>query len=101
MRDSICYIFFCWFFQILTWGMLIYLIVSIMSDTSKNYYPILFFVLSYLVYLILEFCSSVSKYICHKTTQSGIYQKMGTYYRTYPVFQFYCECYITKRGDEK
>ena len=35
----------------------------------------------------------VCKYLCNKTSENGIYQKVGSYFRTYPVFQFYCECY--------
>ena len=93
MKDSQCYNVFCWIFQILTWVMLIWMIVTLAKDTSKNGYSILCFGLSYFVYIILEFCSSVAKYICNKTTEVGIYQKMGSYYRAYPVFKFYCECY--------
>ena len=93
MKDGTCYITFCWIFQVFVWIMLIITIVSFIADISaKTVFLVLFFVF-YIVYIILEFCSSSAKYLCGKTTEAGIYQKIGTYYRTYPVFKFYCECY--------
>ena len=93
MKDSKVYVAFCWIFQILSWAMLIWLIVAILNDVKQKSTPVIAFAICYLIYIILEFCSSTAKYICNKTTQAGIYQKMGEYYRTYPVFRFYCECY--------
>jgi hypothetical protein len=51
------------------------------------------FGISYLVYIILEFCSPTSKYLCNKTSDQGIYQKMGAHFQTPPVITFHCECY--------
>ena len=99
MKDSQTFICFCWLFQILSWVCLIWMIVSYIIDASNKYISLILFIICYIVYIILEFCSSTAKYICHKTTEEGIYQKMGQYYRTYPVFKFYCECfhYETRR----
>ena len=92
MKDSFCFSVVCWVFQILVWAMLIYMIVAIVAGLNLIG-PCTAFGICYLTYIILEFCSSVAKYLCNKTSEGGIYQKMGSYYRSYPVFQFYCECY--------
>ena len=96
MKDGCAYSFFCWLAQILVWATLVWMIASTSSssfdkdDTESSVYC---FAICYVAYLALEFCSSSSKYICHKTTQMGIYDQMGKYYMTYPVIQFHCECY--------
>ena len=51
------------------------------------------FGLFYLVYIILEFCSPTSKYLCHKSSDQGIYYQMGRHFRTPPEIIFHCECY--------
>ena len=93
MSDSTPYKVFCWIFQILSWAMIIWMVIAFVSDVKQKSSPIIAFAICYIIYIILEFCSSAAKYICNKTTVGGIYQKMGDYYRTYPVFKFYCECY--------
>ena len=47
----------------------------------------------YLVYLILEFSSPTSIYLCHKSSCQGMYEKMGQYFQTPPEIKFYAECY--------
>ena len=76
------------------------LIFSIVSE-AKMAGPVIIFCACYIVYIILEFCSSVSKYLCNKTTEGEIYQKMGLYYRTYPYFNFIVNATIMKKGLEK
>ena len=89
-----CYDFFCWFFQICVWMLIIIVIVLIINfNEDNNNIAVGVLVLFYIVYLILEFCSPMSSYLCHKTTDIGIHQKMGEYFRTPPLITFYCECY--------
>ena len=80
-----CYIFFCWLFQICCWGLLI---GGIFSEIS-----FIIFAIIYIIYIILEFCSKTSRYLCNKSTSQGMCEKMGNYFRTPPIIQFYGECY--------
>ena len=90
-EDNCCYNAACWIFQITSWATLIASIIIV----ANNGNPAIFasFGVSYLVYIILEFCSPTSKYLCNKTSDQGIYQKMGQHFRTPPTIAFHCECY--------
>ena len=86
--------FFCWFFQIAVWvgiGVDLYLIIQYGSDNIEIGAGGLGF--AYLVYLILEFCSPTSRYLCNKSSDQGMYVKMGTHFRTPPEIKFHGECY--------
>ena len=62
------------------------------KDPNSIGYFILFGIL-YLIYLILEFCSPTSRYLCHKSSDQRMYSKMGRNFRTPPEICFHCECY--------
>ena len=62
------------------------------KDPNSVGYFVLFGVI-YLIYLILEFCSPTSRYLCHKSSDQGMYSKMGRNFRTPPEICFHCECY--------
>ena len=87
-----CYNTACWIFQILSW---VSIIVSGIMYSKKKENSTAFgsFGLFYLVYIILEFCSPTSKYLCHKSSDQGIYYQMGRLFRTPPEIIFHCECY--------
>ena len=87
-----CYNTTCWIFQILSW---VSIIVSGIMYSKKKENSAAFgsFGLFYLVYIILEFCSPTSKYLCHKSSDQGIYYQMGRHFRTPPEIIFHCECY--------
>ena len=93
MRNGTCFNVFCWIIQILVWLFLIFTIVFFVADVSAKIPVLILFIAFYIAYISLEFCSMVCKYLCNKTSENGIYQKISSYYRSYPVFQFYCECY--------
>ena len=82
---------FCWIFQILTWGALIASIVLVLTDGIPVIFPV--FAVLYIVYLILEFCSPTAKYLCNKSSDLGMYHKMGKLFQTPPEINFHCECY--------
>ena len=100
-----CYNITCWIFQILSWVSLI--VSSILSSKKKgNSGSFGSFGLFYVIYIILEFCSPTSKYLCHKSSDQGIYFQMGRHFRTPPEIIFHCECYhyetkITYTKDSK
>ena len=90
VEDNCCYNATCWIFQITTWATLIISIIVAIKGSAGVFAS---FGISYLVYIILEFCSPTSKYLCNKTSDQGIYQKMGAHFQTPPVITFHCECY--------
>ena len=47
----------------------------------------------YIFYLIVEFRSSTSKYLCNKRDNKGIEYQMGKYFETSPIIRFNCQCY--------
>ena len=86
-NKEICCNVFGWIFEISTWT---FLIVSLVIP-EIYFYVILGLV--YLIYIILEFCSPTSRYLCNKNSSQGIYEKMSTYFQTRPVINWTCECY--------
>ena len=92
-ENNCCYNFFCWFFQVAVWAALGVLIFFIISKGSNLNAVLGALGGTYLIYIILEFCSPTSKYLCNKSSNQGIYEKMGAYFRTPPEIKFHCECY--------
>ena len=96
VEHNCCYHTACWIFQILSW---ISIVASsiIYSKNNDNSAAFVAFGIIYLIYIILEFCSPTSKYLCHKSSDQGIYQKMGIHFQTPPEILFHCECYHYER----
>ena len=88
-----CYYYFCWIFQIGLWIIIGFGIYFIVTDGKGKILIIVAFGLIYFIYIILEFCSATSKYLCNKNSNEGIYEEMGKYFRTLPIINFMCECY--------
>lgn len=51
------------------------------------------FVLIYIIYMVLEFCSTSCSYLVHKTSSVGIYDKMYRIVTTHPEIILHCENY--------
>ena len=88
---------FCWFFTVLIWGSLIisiYYSISIetLDRDNQMLFNIILFI-SYIVYLILEFCSPTAKYLYNKKSGEEMYDKMGSLFKAHPNIIFHCECY--------
>lgn len=84
-----------WLFQILVWFFLAGIIRNYSldaSNASKLAFLILFLIF-YVVYLIFEFLSKEAKFLRTKKSDKDIFQKMGTYYKTFPAFEITCECF--------
>ena len=100
-EDNCVRIVFCWIFQLLVWCMAAgticyYFIVKdkLTKSDKKNLKGLAIADgVIYFIYLCLEFTSSTSNYLCHKTSGSGMYEKMGMLYRTHPEIHFHCSCY--------
>lgn len=94
----------CLVFQALVIIALILLIAAASSKTSNNkkddnnfhangVIVYVVFVLVYIIYIVLEFCSSSCSYLMHKTSSMGIYDKMQRIFYTHPEIIFHCETY--------
>ena len=86
IENNTCYTSCCWIAQVFSW---IFLLIGIFASGIM----FIFFALCYIFYLVLEFCSNTSRYLLHKSTNKGIHEKMGIYFKTPPEIQFFGECY--------
>ena len=94
-------------FQVLVW---IFLILSIISgavskgegkdrdnkvfgnnDSDVAIYAL--YVIIYVTYLIIEFCSTTYNYLVNKLTNEAIYDRMQRIFSTHPEIILHCECY--------
>ena len=50
-------------------------------------------ILAYLLYLIIEFISPTSSYLCNKSSHDGMYEKMKEYFHTPPEIRWHLECF--------
>ena len=91
--DKCCYHCFCWFFQISVWILLVTSIVLIFLKNEIYSKFLIAFGVADFIYLILELCSPTGKYLCNKSSDEGMYQKLLVYFRTPPRISFHCECY--------
>jgi len=75
-EESCCYKVSLWISLVLTWFFLIFSVtlVIINSKSFSIFYSILF---PYLIYLMLEFNSFTAKYLRKKSSDLGMYYKMG------------------------
>ena len=91
--DKCCYHCFCWFFQISVWILLVTSIVLIFLKNEIYSKFLIAFGVADFIYLILELFSPTGKYLCNKSSDEGMYQKLLVYFRTPPRISFHCECY--------
>ena len=86
---------FCWIFSVTTWiafaFSLYFLNLEYKHESSNACY--IFLVISYLIYIIIEFCSSTSKYLRNKKTGQEMYETMGKFFSAPPSIIFECQCY--------
>ena len=81
----------CWIFSVIVWILLILFIFTCVKSSLLYFlYPL---IVCYIIYLILEFCSPTSKYLCNISTDQGMYEQIGRLFMTPPIIKFYCECY--------
>ena len=67
------------------------------SDWSTNIFPfqppLITFIISYILYLITEFCSSTFRYLWNKKKEDSLYKKMNELFTGRPTITFKIECY--------
>ena len=93
MEEKGCLFYSCWIFQIIVWILIGLVIYFIIINHKAKIVVLIACIFSYLIYLILEFCSPTCQYLCNKSSTEGIYEKMGNYFKSLPKIQFTCECY--------
>ena len=88
-----------WFFQVIVWILLIITIIvaCVAKDSGPKLLSLIIFCIAYFIYLLLEFCSPTSHYLCHKRTENGMYEKMGKLYQTYLLLYFMVKVIILKQ----
>ena len=89
-----CYETFTKILQVIVLIFLALFIVSLFISLGINKFIWLgIFIALYVAYLIFEFCSPICKFLCHKTHNEGLKQKLGNLFKIGPVFTLHCECY--------
>ena len=76
-----------WILQTGTWLFLILFLV--LHKTAL----LVIFILVYLLYVLIEFCSPTSSYLCNKSSHDGMYEKMREYFHTPPEIRWHLECF--------
>ena len=93
-EESECSSIAGWIFQTLVWISIIILIIGIIINNKQIMLGGgISFCVSYLIYLILEFCSPTCQYLMNIRDGESMYEKMGKLFITAPVINFYAECY--------
>ena len=87
--------FISWLCQVLVWFFLAGTIrnYTVESSNEAKLSFLILFIIFYIVYFILELLSLEAKLLKKKTNELGIFQKMGSYFKAFPVFELYCECF--------
>lgn len=87
-NKEICLQFFWMIFQLSIWP---FIILSVIFTETPLF--IFLAVIVYLIYIIIECCSPISKYLRNKSNSQGIYKKMSELFKTPPRIAWRCECY--------
>ena len=94
-------------FQILVWIFLILVIIAgagskgskddreneVFGNNDGDIAMYILFVIIYIAYLIIEFCSTTCSYLMNKSTNEAIYDRMQRIFSTHPEILFHCECF--------
>ena len=102
-KNMACISKLCWIIQIVLWmGGFTFLIIDIRKkgDNTGSYEPtiefilvLIFVIIIYVIYIILQFCSPTFYYLRHKRPDILIYDKIKKLFYYPPRIQFVCECY--------
>ena len=94
-------------FQVLVWVFLILAIIAgagskgkgqdrkneVFGNDDGDIAIYVLFVIIYVVYLIIEFCSTTCNYLMNKSSNEALYDRMQRIFSTHPEIIFHCECY--------
>ena len=87
-KKEICFQIFGWIFELSTWTFIV--LSVIFRETTLFIYLLVF---TYLIYIILEFCSPTSRYLRNKAISKGIFKQMSIYFKTPPIISWNYKCY--------
>lgn len=93
---------FGWVFQILLWITIIFYFIF-KNTKSLGGIGLELLTLIYIIYLVLEFFSETSMFLCNKKKNKGINEKMVEYFKAPPTITLNCESYHyeNKNGDKE
>ena len=93
-------------FQIVVWIFLALVIIAsagskgpknrdnkVFGDDDGDIIIYIIFIIIYVGYLIIEFCSTTCSYLVNKSTNEAIYDRMQRIFATHPEIVFHCECF--------
>ena len=83
----------CWFLQVVDWILLSALIIVIILRPELVKKMSVAFGIFHFIYIMVEIFSPTGKYLCHKSSGEGMYEKMGRYFKNIPKIIFHCDCY--------
>ena len=103
-QEMTCISIICWCLQIILWIGEFLLFYLDAYEITGYYYKhesmtisflltLIFVIIFYIFYIILEFCSPTFSYLLHKRTDIKLYDKMKQLFNTPPQIQFVCENY--------
>ena len=87
---------FGWLFTFTLWGLLLSIIIINSTEEdrwSKIRTLLIIFLCLYILYLIIEFCSSTSKFLCNIKNKETIKNEIRRLFNTSPRITFFAECY--------
>ena len=74
----------CWFLQVVDWILLSALIIVIILRPELVKKMSVAFGIFHFIYIMVEIFSPTGKYLCHKSSGEGMYEKMGRYFKHIP-----------------
>ena len=89
--SSCFYSFLCWTFQLLIWISLISILIMERLHIRYSEYQLYILFFSYIIYIILELCSSTCRFLIDK--KENLYTRLKKIYSSLPKILFKCECY--------
>lgn len=92
-----------WFFQILCWGAIVGAVFIFLKNPKNKVLLLIICAAVYLLYLIIEFASNTSSFLCNIKSVKSCYNAMRELFKTPPVIEFNSESYhydeLSVRGE--
>ena len=81
-------------FQVLIIAAIAFYVMTLITDIGiDSKVALVILIIVYILFLIIEFCSTTFSFLCNKTNESGIKNTLESLIQSYPTISFFCECY--------
>ena len=74
-------------------AIVLYAITLVANIGIESKMALIILIIVYILFLIIEFCSTTFSFLCNKTNESGIKNTLANLIQSYPTITFFCECY--------